>query len=314
LKAKLATMDAEMTKMKGQPVDPNFVPKGIPADAIVAPQAMMAKTPAKVPVTFASGEKAGNYFAFAELLRGNANTATVSIAETHGSVDNIKLLLAGKADMAVVQSDVFLMFDKEFPGQKLSVEQSELYPEFMQLIVNKSSGITSISDMLDGKTSVCFPKGSGCAVSWDALCAQDPKYKKIPVKHIASNDACVDEVSKNPKIALFLVSSLNSKVLKHADKKGNLRLASVDDTNLLKSNDGHGNKVYSFYEIPKDTYPNLQYRWYWNRSISTLSVKAILVLRTEWVKQYGEEAFDSITLAVLETKSEINRNVNSPQL
>jgi TRAP transporter TAXI family solute receptor len=318
LKAKLAAAEAKLAETKDKPVDPNYVPKGIPSEAIVSTQAMMAKTPAKAPLNFASGQKSGKYFVFANALKGNASAATVNVLQTAGSMENLKLLLADKADMAIVQSDALAMFDKEFPGQKLSVEQSELYPEFMQMIVNTSSGIKSISDMLDGKVEVCFPKGSGSAVSWDALCAQDPKYKKVPVKLVASNDECLDGVVKNPKLAFFFVSALNSPLLQRAEKiakeKGTLRLASVDDTHMLDRTDSHGNKIYAFHEIPRDTYPGLQHRWYWNRTIATLSVQAILVLRTEWVKQYGEEALDSLTLSVLETKSEINRTINNPKL
>jgi TRAP transporter TAXI family solute receptor len=314
LKEKIAKMDAEMAKMKDQPVNPNYIPKGIPSDAIMSEQAMMSKEPEKAPLRFASGQRSGKYFMLANTLKGNANTLSVSVEQTAGSMENLKLLVAGKADMAIVQSDVLAMFDKEFPGQKLSSEQTVLYPEFMQLIVNSSSGIKSINDMLDGKVEVCFPKGSGSAASWDALCTQDARYKRIPVKYVVSNNACLEDVSKNPKLALFLVTGLRSPVLQTAEKiasdKGTLRLASVDDPPMLDKLDTHGNKVYTHYEITKDTYPNLQKGWwFFKRDVKTLGVDAVLVLRTEWVKQYGQEALDALTLSVLETKTEVERTI-----
>jgi TRAP transporter TAXI family solute receptor len=314
LKAKLASMDAEMAKLKDQPVNPNYVPKGIPSEAIVAPQAMMAKTPATAPLVFASGQKSGKYFMFAEALKGNANTVGVKVEATAGSMENLKLLIAGKADMALVQSDALAMFDKEFPNQKLSCEQTIIYPEYMQLIVNSSSGIKSINDMLDGKTEVCFPKGSGSAVSWDALCEKDPKYKKIPVRHILMNSESVNEVAKNSKLALFLVAGLNAPAMQQAEKiakeKGTLQLASIEDTHMLDKTDSHGNKVYTYYEITKDTYPALQKGWwFFKRDVKTLGVDAVLVLRTAWVEQYGQEALEALTLSVLETKSEVDRTI-----
>jgi TRAP transporter TAXI family solute receptor len=314
LKAKIASMDAEMAKMKDQPVNANYVPKGIPSEAIIAPQAMMSKEPAKAPLEFASGQKTGKYFMFANALKGSANTVTVKVEQTAGSLENLRLLVSGKADMAIVQSDALLMFDKEFPGQKLSSEQSVLYPEFMQLIVNSSSGIKSVNDMLDGKVEICFPKGSGSSVSWDALCAQDAKYKKIPVKYVASNDACLEEVAKNPKVAMFLVAGLRSPVMQTAEKiaeqKGTLRLASIDDTHMLDKLDTHGNKVYTYYEITKDTYPSLQKGWwFFKRDVKTLGVDAVLVLRSAWVEEYGQEALDSLTMSVLEAKSDVERTI-----
>ena len=229
LKEKLAKMDSELATMKSQPVNPNYVPKDIPSEAIVAPQAMMAKTPNKAPLVFATGQTTGRYHLFGDTLKTNASNVNVKVLTTAGSRDNLKLLVEGKADAAIVQSDALGMFSKEFPGQHLATEQSVLYPEFMQLIVNSGSGIKSISDMLDGKTEVCFPKGSGSSLSWTALCEQDARYKKIPVRYVTSNDACLIEVSNNPKMALFLVSGLNSPVLRKAEKmasdKGKLRLA-----------------------------------------------------------------------------------------
>jgi TRAP transporter TAXI family solute receptor len=314
LKEKLAKMDSELATMKSQPVNPNYVPKDIPSEAIVAPQAMMAKTPAKAPFKFATGQTTGRYHMFGETLKTNATHLAVSVLTTAGSMENLKLLVEGKADAAVVQSDTLAMFSTEFPGQHLATEQSVLYPEFMQLIVNSGSGIKSINDMLDGKIEICFPKGSGSSLSWKALCEQDAKYKKIPVRYITSNDACLIEVSKNPKLALFLVSGLNSPVLRKAEKMasdtGTLRLATVDDTHMLDKTDTHGNKVYTYYTIPKDTYPTLQKSWwFFKRDVATLGVDAVLVLRTAWVEQYGSEALDALTMSVMETRTDVDRSL-----
>ena len=314
LKAKIATMDAEMAKMKDQPVNANYVPKGIPSEAIIAPQAMMSKEPDKAALEFASGQKSGKYFMFANALKDVKSTVAVKVEQTAGSMENLRLLMAGKADAGIVQSDALALLDKEFPGQKLSSEQSVLYPEFMQLVVNSKSGIKSINDMLDGKVEVCFPKGSGSSVSWDALCEQDVKYKNIPVKYVMSNDTCLEEVSKNPKVALFLVAGLRSPVMQTAEKiaeqKGTLSLASVDDTHMLDRLDTHGNKVYTYYEITKDTYPSLQKGWwFFKRDVKTLGVDAVLVLRTAWVEHYGNEALDALTMSVLEAKSDVERTI-----
>lgn len=314
LKEKLAKMDSELATMKSQPVNPNYVPKDIPSEAIVAPQAMMAKTPEKAPFTFATGQTTGRYHLFGDTLVSNANNLKVKVLTTAGSMENLKLLVGGKADAAIVQSDALAMFSKEFPGQHLATEQSVLYPEFMQLIVNSGSGIKSINDMLDGKTEVCFPKGSGSSLSWKALCEQDAKYKKIPVRYVTSNDACLEEISRNSKLALFLVSGVNSPVLRKAEKiasdRGTLRLATVDDTHLLDKMDSHGNKVYTYYSIPKDTYPALQKSWwFFKRDIATLGVDAVLVLRTAWVEQYGNEALNALTTSVMETRTDIDRTL-----
>jgi TRAP-type uncharacterized transport system substrate-binding protein len=180
----------------------------------------------------------------------------------------------------------------------------------MHLIVNKNSNIYASTDMFGGKYTVCMPKSSGSSVSWVFLASQNLGHETINVEYTNTYAECLDKVAKDPKMVMFLVSGSNSPILKKADKMDKFRLASVYGQNPESKVDAKGNKIYTLYTIPKSTYPNMQYRWYWNRSIDTIGVDAVLVLKTDWVKKYGQEAFDSLTLSVLETKTEISRQVN----
>ncbi len=313
LKAKLDGLDKQVAAMKGTPVDPNYLPKGVPPEVAVAASAMAAKPSEKPVIRFATGPKDGNYQYFGELLKKKANKVDIKLRTTAGSMENLRLISSGDIDMAVVQSDVLAMLGKKFPGRKLISEQSTLYQEVVQLIVNANSGIDSIEDINPRKTAVYIgPEGSGTAMTWEGLRQQRERYKKIPVK-LAGYGVSEKDVQRNPKLAMLFVGGLHSDILKQAEKiaeqTGKLKLAAVDDRSLIRKKDENGNAVYQFVTIPSNAYPAMQKGWFWHHDVKTLAVQAVLVLRTDWVKKYGQEALDALSLGVMEAKADMQKRL-----
>ena len=81
-------------------------------------------------------------------------------------------------------------------------------------------------------------------------------------------------------------------------RPGGLRLAELDDWDFNDKKDLHGNRIYTFIEIGKKTYPNLQKGMIFSREIETLAVKAVFTVSTDWVKEHGPHVLDSLTLAL----------------
>ena len=323
LRKKLDELDVEVKKMEkeGKPRDPSYLPPGMPAEAALAVNVLAAKDPLKPKLRFSAGAKGQNYDFFAQRLKkeaGNLNVE-VEIVESTGSLENVRRLAHGETDAALVQSDVLALLPKNFPGKKLIAEQSAIYQEAVQMVANTSSKVKSVGD-LDPKKHVIYtgPEGSGTAVTWKGLCLQDKVYEKIQVKH-ADYSVALREVASNPNAVMLFVSGLHSKVLDEAEalakKTGKLRLVAVDDRHFDDKKDEHGNKIYHFVNIPTDVYPYLQkesrgwFSWLWSSSTKTLAVQAVLVLRTEWLKSYGEDAMDALSFAVLQVAPEINQKV-----
>jgi len=318
LKAKLAELDKQTKAMEGTPRDPAYLPKGVPPELALSTAALAGKKPEKPVLRFAGGQSGGWYEKYAALFRKTAEGLDVQVIPTGGSLDNLKLLASGKADMAIIQSDVLAMIDKKLEGKDLVTEQADLYPEYVQLIANRNSGIKSIQD-IDAKKNVVYvgPRGSGTSLSWEALCEQDQRFRDVPVRH---NDylTALGEVERDPKALMMFVGGLNSSFLKKAEeaakKAGKLRLVAVQERHFKDKVDKHGNPIYSFVEIPSDVYPHLQKGWIFSGDVDTLAVHAVLVLRTEWAKQYGPSSVDALSIAILETKPEIERQVNGAQM
>lgn len=317
LKAKLAEMDKQIKALDGAPKDPSYLPPGVPPEAALATSVFAAKQPEKPVLRFAAGRPGGVYDKYAVMLEKAASGFTVKIIPTSGSLENLKLLASNGADLAVVQSDLLALMEKKTPGKDLVTEQSTLYVEYVQLIANRSGGVKSIKDIDPSKNVIYIgPKGSGTAVTWEALCEQDQRYARIPVKH-GDYPEGLAQVEANPAYLMLFVGGLHSDFLKKAEedagKSQKLRLVAVDDSTLVGKKDHQGNSVYKFVDIPSNVYPNLQKGWVFGAEVKTLGVQAVLVLRNEWVTQYGTEAMDALSLAVMETKPTIQRLVQGKE-
>lgn len=317
LKSKLDEMDKQIKSMQGTPKDPSYLPPGVPPEVAIAENVLAAKKPEKPPLRFATGQTGGWYDRYGAMFKQAASNIDVKSINTSGSLENLRMLAEGQADMAIVQSDVLAIADKKIPGKDLITEQSTLYVEYAQLLANRESGIKSVQDIDPNKNIVYVgPKGSGTALTWEALGLLDKKYEKIPVKNSDYSSALAD-VEKNPKALMLFVGGLNSEFLRRAEeatkKSGKLRLVTLDDRDFLGKIDKHGNAIYKFMQIPANVYPDLQRGWFFSGEVETLAVQAVLVLRTQWAENYGPEAMDALSKAILATKPEMQKLVNKTQ-
>lgn len=294
-----------------------YLPEGVPADIALAAGVLAEKKPEKPALRFATGQAGGWYDKCGAILKNAAEDLEVTIIPTGGSLQNLKMLAAGKADMAIVQSDVLAMVEKALPHKNLVSEQAVLYEEYIQLIANRDGRVKSVKDLIPGNHLVIVgPKGSGTATTWAALCEQNPTYKNIRVDYRNYADG-LSEVENNPKALLLFVGGLHSPFLDKAEERakanGKLRLVVVDDSHFQDKRDRNGNVIYRFADIPRKTYPALQKRWIFSGKVHTLAVQAVLVLRSKWAGQYGPNAMDALSLAILETKPEIAKKVHNIQ-
>lgn len=308
LRNKLDAMDSRVAGMSG-PRDPGYIPAGMDPETALAAEVLADKKIEDALFRLATASRTGNYHYFGTKLDEYAEGLDVTLRNTAGSMENLRLLLAGKVDAALVQSDAFVVFRRKFPDSRLVSEQTELYPEAVQMIANRDSGITSVSDLDPDRNVLCIgPRGSGTAMTWEGFCAEDDWYRKIPTKYMDYGRA-LEEVERNPDMVLMFVSGLHSSLLEQAEKMaeegGNLRLVAVDDWDFNDTRDEFGNRVYTFIEIPSGAYPHLQKGFLFSNNVETLAVNSVLVVRTEWVEEYGPEAMDSLSFAIMEAKPDL---------
>ncbi|MDY6029656.1 MAG: TAXI family TRAP transporter solute-binding subunit [Acidaminococcaceae bacterium] len=149
-------------------------------------------------VNIATGGTSGTYFplggALADILNKNIPGCNASAQSTGASVANVNLLSQGKVDIAFIQNDIAYyaangteMFkDKKVPSlQGLAT----LYPETVQIVTLKKSGINSVADF-KGKRIAVGAAGSGTeANARQIMEAYGIKYDDIKVQYLSFGEA-----------------------------------------------------------------------------------------------------------------------------
>ena len=142
-----------------------------PAATVVPPTATVAARP-KTRLSIATGTVAAVYYPYggglAALISKNVTNVEATAEATAASVDNMKLIQSGKADLAITMSDT--AFDAlkgqgpfkdsgAVPVRALAI----LYSNYTHIVVTDDSGIKTIADM-KGKRVSTGPPNSGVEV------------------------------------------------------------------------------------------------------------------------------------------------------
>ncbi len=120
-------------------------------------------------INIATGGTAGTYFplggALSDVLNKNIPGCNASAQSTGASVANVNLLNQGKVDIAFIQNDISYYAangTEMFAGKQVKGLQglATLYPETIQIVTLKKTGIDSIDDF-KGKRVAVGAAGSG---------------------------------------------------------------------------------------------------------------------------------------------------------
>jgi TRAP transporter TAXI family solute receptor len=128
-------------------------------------------------VSIATGDTGGPYYLVGGTIAGlldqgpaGASKLKASVEPSKGSVENVKKLMAGEVDFAIVQADILEdairgqgLWEESGPQEGLNVV-TRLQQEMVTLVVGADSGIKSLKD-LRGKRVNVGPDGSGTRIN-----------------------------------------------------------------------------------------------------------------------------------------------------
>lgn len=229
--------------------------------------------------TIATGSKAGVYYPIGEtlaiILKTDYPNVNLKILETAGSVENLQLLKEGKVDMALVQNDIaFYASQGEamFEGNKIAnvTGIATLFPEVVQFIVRKETGIKSLADMAGRKIAV-GSKNSGTYYNAQQILSLAGVWDKIDQQFINANDA-MKEVQEGRIDGFIFTSGLPNPSIIELAKKVEINLVAVEADLVQKLVNTH-----PFY-YPSTIAPN-QYPGQ-TTEIPAVEINAILVSGT----------------------------------
>jgi hypothetical protein len=219
----------------------------------------------KKQLSIATGGTGGVYYplagGFGAILAKETNGALAATAEvTGGSVDNMKLINAGNADVAFTQVDTAvdaINGRDKFSSGKVPVRAlTVLYTNFMHVVTLESSGITKFEDLKGKRISTGSPGSGTEIVSFRLLeAAGIDKDKDVKRERLGAAESA--NALKDGKVdAFFFVAGLPTSAVTDVAATPNSKMRLIDHGHLVAKIIEKQGPLYAPGEIKAGTYPN----------------------------------------------------------
>lgn len=246
-----------------------------------------------------TGSATGNYYQFGNAMCTVINRVTganITVNATGGSTENARLLGSGDNEFAMIQSDVYSYAHQGielFDGSPITNFKAitACYPEMVQIVTRKDSGIKTVADMA-GKNICVGAVGSGYEVAArQILGAYGMSYDDIN-ETFADQSTAKNGIQDGTFDAMFMCSGYPNSNVTELSLNGKIDLVSIDDEHmetLLKEY-----PYYSSFTTKTDEY-NL------GHEVTSVAVKCMLVC----ADSFSEDEIYTLTKAVYEHLAEI---------
>lgn len=252
-------------------------------------------------LVFSTGGTTGVYYIFggeiATLWTKNVKNADVTVQSSGGSKDNILALYQGEAEIAWVQNDVMSYAyngDDFFAGTVADNFSAigAVYPEVVQLVVAKDSGIKSVKDLAGHNVSV-GPSGSGHYFNaLQILEINGMTIDDIKPQYLSNNEV-IDSFQNKQIDAFFLTAAYPHATVTDVSLKREVEVIGFSEDEITTLQD-----AYSFYvtdTIPAGTYDGV------NEDKLVPAISAVLIVRDD----VSEEVVYNLTKALFENSDEL---------
>lgn len=282
-----------------------------PAVSSSAPAASSAPAQSKINkndyfITVATGPTSGLYYpiggAFSNLIKNKLGYKS-SAQSTGASVENINLILGGKADMAITMSDSIAQayegsgaFKDKGPKKNLRALMG-LYPNYVQLVTTEKSGIKKFEDLKGKKVGIGAPN-SGVELNARMMYeAHGMTYNDSKVDYLNYGEA-IDQMKNGLIDAAFVTSGIPNATIMELGTSNKIVIVPIEGEGAKKLID-----KYPFFVkqvIPKATYNT-------DTDVNTVSVMNIMIVREE----LPEEVVYEITKGIFENIGDIKASHNT---
>ena len=210
-------------------------------------------------ITVLTGPTSGIYFpiggAFSKVV-GEMGYKTSATA-TGATVENINAIRTGKGEMAIAMSDSVIQayegfgaFEGKPKAQDLRVMMG-LWPNVVQIVTTKDSGITKFSDLKGKRVGVGAPN-SGVELNARMMFeAHGMTYKDAKVDYLSYGEA-IGQIKNGQCDVAFVTSGLGNATIKELGTQKEIVFVPVEGEGMKNLQ-----KKYPFYiqwKIPKETY------------------------------------------------------------
>ncbi|MCU0868747.1 MAG: TAXI family TRAP transporter solute-binding subunit [Burkholderiales bacterium] len=261
--------------------------------------ALRAQTPTMLVI--GSGNTGGVYYplggALAQVLTRSGHGWQVTAEVTGGSVDNLKLVGGGKADLGLSMADAAwdaYTGQDRFAGRKLPLRTlMVLYPNRMHVATTDATGIVTMKDLDGRRVSVGSP---GSATEVMALRVLDAfgLADKVKRERLSVNEA-VNAIRDRKIDAFFWAGGVPTAAITDLAATPGTKLRLLDHGDAVTAMNARHGALYSATQLPKSAYPGLA------RDVSIANVWNVLVANASMPDDTAYE----IVRAVFERKPEL---------
>ena len=246
------------------------------ACAVLAGAAFAADGKVSGSFLMGTGSATGNYYSFGSVLAQVINKHTgsnITVSSTGGSVENVRLLKKEENEMALIQTDVnsyALNGIEQFAGNPVTnyAAITACYPEMVQIVASKSSGIKSVADMR-GKRICVGAVGSGYEVAArQILGIYGMNYDDIDERFLSQSEG-KNALQDDQIDAFFMCSGYPNANVTELSLTGKIEVISIDDEHLKLI--GEKYPFYAPFTTPDDQY-NL------GHPVTSVAVMSMLVV------------------------------------
>ncbi|MCC7346504.1 MAG: TAXI family TRAP transporter solute-binding subunit [Variibacter sp.] len=213
-------------------------------------------------LAIATGGTGGVYYPLGGGL-ANILSKTLGIAATAevtgGSVDNLKLIGSGQAEIALVMVDASvdaLRGQDKFRGNKVDLRAlAVLYPNRMHVVTVEGKGIEKMADLKGKRVSTGSPGSATEVMAFRVIEAAGLDKDKDMRRERLGVAESVNALKDGKIEAFFWVGGLPTAAVTDLGATPGMKIKLIDHTDVLdKMNAKYGN-LYAAGVIPKGTYP-----------------------------------------------------------
>lgn len=266
---------------------------------------------AKEQVRICSGAPDGIYAFVANQIKSSAKSLDVQVSYTTGTSANIQNAVQlspedpEACDVFVGQPDGPVWYKRNQPAVAAKIQPIgvPLHREYLQAVCNKDVDVDDIGDLENDPKGNNYSiavgaEGSGTWLVWQNFIAEDDDYEAITALKIGDK-AALDAVVNGTATCAIFMSALKSGTMQAADQQYGdyLKLVGVNDTDFNDATDIKGKPLYTYQEIPGDTYETSLQKG-WGGAVDTVTANASVYYNVDRVSPAAQEALRGAILQV----------------
>ncbi|MFG3026280.1 TAXI family TRAP transporter solute-binding subunit [Streptomyces sp. NPDC048254] len=263
-------------------------------------------------ITFSTGTLRGVYQEYGERLRTELGRdmpgLKVKLVQSAGSYENVRRVATGQADFTIAAADAVETYElNDGRGADRMRGVARLYDDYVQLVVGRDSGITSIAQLRHKRVAIGLPNSGVRLIANRVLGAAgiDPAKDITPVAE--GIDTGPDQLRRGKIDAFFWSGGLPTKGLLDLAKKFSFTFVPIDDSLVNKlHSEGEAALYYRATNMPESAYPSVQH----GTTVATIAVSNLLMTR----KDMDPRLTEWVTRTVIKSRDDIGAHVHSAQL